>query len=213
MRQRYFDVGKVQIRTLSGESAELNRRDDNLYYRFVSLPSGKTRLSSEGVRNGSLKMKTDFDVLSRDADIAVFEVDEKGEGLARYDMVTPEIPTEADRIVLKKNGFNLVAYNAPEGTDFVKVTIDDGRNSSEGSMTCISQPDRVTLLPPEGLKLMVSTTQASLRVEFISVAEITDVSRLKLGHVISSMAHIQGTIVYKEDGETQTDAFGVVEIR
>lgn len=213
--QRFFDVGSVKIKDSENETTTLTKSEGNIYYTFMPLPSGRTTISSDGVRNGSLKMSNNFTVLSREADIAVVEVNTNNEAINTYPMVSPEIPDEEDRIVFHRDGINAVVYNAPEGTDFVKVTLSDGRGREEidARLTCIFPPEETNWINSKLLRRMRSTDEASLKVEFIRVQEIRDVARLKVGHIVSSMAHIQGSIVYSDGEETTTDRFGVVEIR
>jgi hypothetical protein len=58
------------------------------------------------------------------------------------------------------------------------------------------------------------TEQAQMKLDFVNVNEIKNISRLERGIAVSSTRHIQGTFEFIDSNGTKyTDNVGIVEIR
>jgi len=218
--QRLLDVGALSFEDSSQnrESLKFNALNSIMSYYFINpLAEGVYKLISPGVKGGALKFEQEFEVLGSGSNIKVHRFDSSGNLQSSTPLASPEIPNEGDpdyHIILDRLSNNKVSFSAPAGTAYTKLRLKDGSNTSGGDITCFVQPDEVLLVPKGALYTFRTTTQAYMELDFVSVSEIENKSRLAHGIFISSKRHIQGTFEYSDkEGVKHTENVGLVEIR
>jgi len=205
--KRLLDVGELKVKT--GDNPLPLRKIDNYYDLDVDLERGANSLQSPGVKNGVLNFEQSFQVLESGGNIRIFEKDDANAPV--QNLVSPEIPEETDRILFDRNKAYIVQYDAPTGTQYVRVRLRDGTSRAEGDISCFAKLGENLEIVEGALYGFTSGNLGHMEVDFITVSTRTDIPRLQESSIISTMRHFQGTFTYQNGNKKETLPVGVVE--
>lgn len=209
--RRLLDIGELSLQTPES-TFPLGHTSDNFYYTFSPLNSGVHTLVSPGLSNGALTYRQDFDVLETGDSIAVYDLNNPT--APPQTLSSPAVPAETDRVIFNRLTTSIIGYNAPAGTDFIRLRLRDGSNTAEGDITCFAKPNETLVVPEKSLYSFRTGEQGHMELDFVTVSVRNDVERLKEGAIVSAMRHFQGTFEYEgEDNIKITESVGIVEFR
>jgi|GEM_PF-2370764 len=224
--KRRLDAGNLRMETLPGIFSSLNKDRAHNYYFSDALAPGAHSLRSPGLKNGALKFELPFDVLEKGGGIKVYTFLEPGENATPTEqpLASPDIPAPGDsnhNVVFNRLSNNVISYNAPAGTDYVRLRLRDGSNTPgsgsrtpDGDITCFAKPDEPLVVPLGALYGFRAGPLGHLELDFVTSSQIKDVAKLKLGTVISTMRHIQGSWEsVNQEGISITLDVGLIEFR
>lgn len=209
--RRLLDVGELRLKA-GDTSVPLNQTNDNYYFSYASLTSGDFTLLSPGVKNGVLEYEQNFKVLETGGNIKVYDVNNAEEEPRA--LASPAVPADGDRIVFNRFTSSVIGYDAPEGTDLIKLRLRDGSNLSDGDITCFAKMGETLVVPEGSLYTFRTGEQGHMELDFISISSKVNVPRLRESTIISAMRHVQGIFEYQnEDGVDMTENVGILEFR
>jgi hypothetical protein len=217
--RRYLDIGTLRLKAGTDSPLDLNKTPRNDYYFPQALQTGAHTLISPGMRNGSLAFNHAFEVAEKGGGIQVYTLlPEDGEYVAiEQPLASPATPAETDanyRIVFNRMTDNAVSFEAPPGTDYVRLRLRDGSNTNAGDVVCFGRPGEAIFINRGVLFSFRTGTQGHMELDFVKSHALRDVSRLKQGQILSTMRHFQGTFEYNNaDGIKVTDNVGLIEFR
>ncbi len=209
--KRRLDVGELKL-SFADTSFPLAQTKDNFYFTQTSLVPGSYSLKSPGLNNGVLKYNQVFSVLPKEANIQIYNFENSS--APPQSMASPEVPAEDDRIIFNRFTTSIIAHEAPEGTDYIRLRLTDGSNTAEGDITCFAKPAEALTVPNGALYSFRTTEQGFMEVDFVKIFSVTDIPRVSDSTVISTMRHFQGLVEYKdENGVKITNNVGIIEFR
>lgn len=218
--RRLIDAGELRIEDKSSKKYPLKFNSlkslDSYSLSTVFAPANY-KLYSPGVENGALKFTQNFKVLGLGSELTLHNFDRSNNLIASTPLASPQIPAPEDasfRLIFDRQSHNVISFNAPAGTSYVKLRLRDGSNLPEGDITCFSKPNDFMVVHIGALNTFRITEQAFMELDFVNSNEITDVNRLKRGIIVSTTRHIQGTFELRDtEGNKHTRFIGLVEIQ
>jgi hypothetical protein len=217
--RRLLDVGTLSLKDPSNAIHALSKENDHNYYYVKALTPGPYKLLSPGIKSGALAFEQSFEVLEKGGGIKVYTwlTNNTNTPPVEQALASPAVPAPADanyKVVFNRLTTNVVSFVAPSGTDYVRLRLRDGSNTSGGDITCFAKTDEPLVVQQGALHSFRTGSQGHMEFDFVTSSTINDVSRLKRGSVISTMRHFQGTFEYTDtNGIKVTDNIGLVEFR
>jgi hypothetical protein len=217
--RRLLDVGTLSLKDPLGAVQALSKETDNNYFYVKALTPGTYKLLSPGIKSGALAFEQGFDVLEKGGGVKVYTwlSTDTSTPPVEQALASPAVPAPTDanyKVVFNRLTTNVLSFQAPEGTDYVRLRLRDGSNTSGGDVTCFAKTDEPLVVQQGALYSFRTGTQGHMELDFVTSSTIQDVSRLKRGTVISTMRHFQGTFEYtNSNGIKVTDNIGLVEFR
>ncbi|MEO5668395.1 MAG: hypothetical protein ABIR96_10070, partial [Bdellovibrionota bacterium] len=217
--RRFLDAGNITLEATNGTPQELSKNETHNYFFPTALVSGSYTIRSPGMKNGALAYDQSFEVLPKGGGIKVYTFLNPGEGATPTEqpLASPATPVAGNanyKIIFNRLSTNVISFQAPAGTNYVRLRLRDGSNTAGGDVTCFSKVDEPMLVEQGVLYTFRTGTQGHMELDFVKTSEISDVNKLKHGTIISSMRHFQGTFEYtNRDGIKVTDNVGLVEFR
>ena len=217
--RRLLDVGTLSLKDSSDAVHDLSKENDNNYYYVKALTPGSYTLLSPGIKSGALAFEQSFDVLEKGGGIKVYTwlTNNTTTPPVEQALASPAVPAPADanyKVIFNRLTTNVLSFQAPEGTDYVRLRLRDGSNTSGGDVTCFAKIDEPLVVQQGALYSFRTGSQGHMELDFVTSSTIQDVSRLKRGSVVSTMRHFQGTFEYTDaNGIKVTDNIGLVEFR
>lgn len=125
---------------------------------------------------------------------------------------------ESDVVVLDKTKDMFIDYTAPEGTTYVKVTLNDGAgwvpsSNPYGNVTCYGSPTGPIWVPAGTLNNFKSSADAMAYIDFVSVSRKTDIPNVKESVILSVTRHMHGFRDFKTESGNVELRFGMLQLQ
>jgi hypothetical protein len=217
--RRLLDVGTLSLKDPTNAVHAMSKENDNNYYYVKALTPGSYKLLSPGIKSGALAFEQSFEVLEKGGGIKVYTwlTNDTSTAPIEQALASPAVPAPTDpnhKVIFNRLTNNVLSFQAPAGTDYVRLRLRDGSNTSGGDVTCFAKIDEPLVVQQGALYSFRTGSQGHMEFDFVSSSTLRDVSRLKQGTVVSTMRHFQGTFEYTDsNGIKVTDNIGLVEFR
>jgi hypothetical protein len=217
--RRFLDVGTMDVLDSAKRSFEVKKDENGNYFVLQALLPGNYKFKSAGVKNGALAFEQDFTVPEKGGGLKVYAFLNPADTsqVTEQVLTSPALPLTTDpsyKVVFNRMAMNVVSFQAPTGTEYVRLRLRDGSNTAEGDVTCFAKPDEPLRIDNGVLHTFRTGVQGHMELDFVQSSQLSNVPKLKWSTIISSMRHFQGTFEYKDkDGIKHTENVGLVEFR